>query len=332
MPQGTFAGGVVGTGTPESCTEAALDSALVGGGLVTFNCGLEPVTITITSTTTIAQDTTIDGGGRMTISGGGTVGVFAVTRASFPVLNLAIANGRGHNDGGGSANDSGRVTVRNSTLVGNSTGTCSGIPGCGVGGIFSLGGVATVTGSALAANTAHLAGGGIFSPNSIVVVPNSTLAGNSGDGIAVGGVDGGTLTATNSTFWGNAARPGHGGAITVFGRGPAIVSNSIMVNSTAPNCDGNITDGGHNLQWPGNDCGETIPSADPLLDPDNLEDNGGQVTEVSCNCASTPDFFDSCAVGACSCPPEGEPRHLNACDCGEGKCFNGSACVARVEP
>jgi len=80
---------------------------------------------------------------------------------------------------------------------------------------------------------------------------------------------------------------------------------------------------------------KTDPDAattDPLLDPDNLEDNGGQVTEVSCNCASTPDFFDSCAVGACSCPPEGEPRHLNACDCGEGKCFNGSACVARVEP
>ena len=28
VPQGAFAAGVVGTGTPESCTEAALDAAL----------------------------------------------------------------------------------------------------------------------------------------------------------------------------------------------------------------------------------------------------------------------------------------------------------------
>jgi hypothetical protein len=30
---------VVGTGTASSCTEAALDVALAGGGTVTFNCG-----------------------------------------------------------------------------------------------------------------------------------------------------------------------------------------------------------------------------------------------------------------------------------------------------
>lgn len=31
--------GVVGDGTPGSCTESALTSALNGGGLVTFDCG-----------------------------------------------------------------------------------------------------------------------------------------------------------------------------------------------------------------------------------------------------------------------------------------------------
>ncbi len=33
------AAGVVGTGTPGSCTQTALTTALTGGGTVTFNCG-----------------------------------------------------------------------------------------------------------------------------------------------------------------------------------------------------------------------------------------------------------------------------------------------------
>ncbi len=33
----TGAVGIVGDGTPESCTDAALTTALSGGGLVTFN-------------------------------------------------------------------------------------------------------------------------------------------------------------------------------------------------------------------------------------------------------------------------------------------------------
>ena len=57
-----WAAGVVGDGTPASCTEAALDSALSAGGSVTFDCGASSVTITITSTKIIGADTTIDGG------------------------------------------------------------------------------------------------------------------------------------------------------------------------------------------------------------------------------------------------------------------------------
>ena len=34
--------GTVGGGTPASCTEAALDAALAGGGSVSFNCGGSP--------------------------------------------------------------------------------------------------------------------------------------------------------------------------------------------------------------------------------------------------------------------------------------------------
>src|ERR1041385_5296359 len=75
-----WAAGVVGSGTAGSCTDAALDTALAGGGLVTFDCGTDPVTIDITSgtgTKAISADTTIDGGGLVTISGGNSVLVVA---------------------------------------------------------------------------------------------------------------------------------------------------------------------------------------------------------------------------------------------------------------
>ena len=39
---------VVGTGTPASCT-AALDAAVARGGIVTFDCGTAPTTLTVTS-------------------------------------------------------------------------------------------------------------------------------------------------------------------------------------------------------------------------------------------------------------------------------------------
>ena len=91
---------VVGTGTSASCTEAALDACLPGGGsfdgTVTFACG-GAATITVTSLSspkTISADTTIDGGSVITISGGGTVPAFIVNSGvTFTVQNLTIANG-----------------------------------------------------------------------------------------------------------------------------------------------------------------------------------------------------------------------------------------------
>src|SRR5262245_43408941 len=84
MPQSArsaFAAGVVGDGTPTSCTERALDAALAGGGLVTFNCGAGPVTIAVTSQKTIGVDTTIEGGGLVVIAGSQATRVFAVGTA-----------------------------------------------------------------------------------------------------------------------------------------------------------------------------------------------------------------------------------------------------------
>jgi hypothetical protein len=120
-PSSARAAGVVGTGTPGSCNDTALNAALTGGGLVTFDCGGGAVTIDIstgTGTKFIVANTTIDGGGVITISGGGSVGVFVVV-ATFAVQNLTIANGKHFgNQGGGILNANGPVTVTNSTFSG----------------------------------------------------------------------------------------------------------------------------------------------------------------------------------------------------------------------
>ncbi len=66
---------VVGSGTPASCTSAAFVSAVALGGIITFDCGPDPVTITLDQTARVFNDTgpeiVIDGGGLITLSGGG---------------------------------------------------------------------------------------------------------------------------------------------------------------------------------------------------------------------------------------------------------------------
>lgn len=62
------AAGVVGDGTPGSCTDAAYAAAFTGGGLVTFDCGPNPHTIVV-NTQVITGSTTVDGGGLVTLDG-----------------------------------------------------------------------------------------------------------------------------------------------------------------------------------------------------------------------------------------------------------------------
>jgi hypothetical protein len=65
---------VIGNGTPASCTSAAVLAAVTAGGIITFNCGPDPATITLTQTAKVRNSTqkvVIDGGGKVTLSGGG---------------------------------------------------------------------------------------------------------------------------------------------------------------------------------------------------------------------------------------------------------------------
>jgi hypothetical protein len=66
---------VVGDGTPASCTGEAVIEAVAQGGVITFDCGPDPVTITLESPAKVFNDANdrvvLDGGGLVTLSGGG---------------------------------------------------------------------------------------------------------------------------------------------------------------------------------------------------------------------------------------------------------------------
>jgi hypothetical protein len=66
---------IVGEGTAASCTGEAFIAAVAKGGVITFDCGNAPATITLDRPAKIVNDTgpeiVIDGGGRVTLSGGG---------------------------------------------------------------------------------------------------------------------------------------------------------------------------------------------------------------------------------------------------------------------
>lgn len=52
---------------------------------------------------------------------------------------------------------------------------------------------------------------------------------------------------------------------------------------------------------------------------------GGFVRIERC-CGAVPDFTNLCVIGPCSCPPDSE-HEIQVCDCGEGMCWDGTACV-----
>jgi hypothetical protein len=65
---------VIGNGSPAGCTSAAVVRAVAAGGIITFDCGPAPVTIVMRQTATVPKTrrrVVLDGGGRVTLSGGG---------------------------------------------------------------------------------------------------------------------------------------------------------------------------------------------------------------------------------------------------------------------
>lgn len=136
---------VVGTGTPESCTGEAFIAAVAGGGVITFDCGPDPVTITLDRPAKIFNDTgpriVIDGGGLVTLSGAGQTRILYMNTCDenqvwttpmcqnqdhpqLTVQNLTFVDGNSKNesefDGGGAIwVRGGRFKVVNSRFFNN---------------------------------------------------------------------------------------------------------------------------------------------------------------------------------------------------------------------
>jgi len=94
---------VVGTGTPESCTQAALQTAITKGGVVTFDCGKSPVTIALTATLTVpyTKSTVIDGAGLVTLDGQSAVQIlnwnspnYKNNDNSLTIQHMALVNAK----------------------------------------------------------------------------------------------------------------------------------------------------------------------------------------------------------------------------------------------
>lgn len=195
----------VGDGTPGSCTEAALQTAANGGGTIVFDCGADPVTITVTSQITFDKETVLDGGGTVTLSGGGTSRIlyldsdYNTPTPRLTVQRLSFKDGK-------------------SAAVGEDTAQ-------GGAAIYADGGSLTVHTCVFENNKGpatgqDVAGGAIY---------------------GFGGGDAAETVIVNSTFQGNACSDG--GAVGSLNRNLTII-NSVLSNNAATGTGGNPGDGG----------------------------------------------------------------------------------------
>jgi hypothetical protein len=223
---------VIGNGTPASCGSAAVVDAVGRGGIITFDCGPDPVTITMTATARIFNDTgpeiVIDGGGLVTLSGNGQRRILYMNTCD---PDLVWTTNRCD------LQDHPRLTVQNLTFV---DGASFGDDPDGGGAIYVRGGQFRAIDSRFFRNECDgtgpdVAGGAIrlvgTSPGLTNYIVGSTFGGAAGlgntcsNGGAVGGLHA-PITFVNSVFThslavGNGANParpgtpggGNGGAI-----------------------------------------------------------------------------------------------------------------------
>ncbi|MEG3634532.1 hypothetical protein [Micromonospora palythoicola] len=124
----------VGNGTADSCTSAAVIRAVAAGGIITFDCGPDPVTIRMTATAKVRNangpQVVLDGGGKVTLSGQG--------RRRILYMNTCDAL-QGWTTSHCDDQDHPRLTVQNLTFAdGDATGQRT--DGGGGGAIFVRGG------------------------------------------------------------------------------------------------------------------------------------------------------------------------------------------------
>jgi hypothetical protein len=273
---------VIGTGTPESCTSEAIVSAVAQGGTTTFNCGPDPLTITMTATARVFNDkpdVVLDGGGKVTLSGGG---------ARRVIYQNTCDEAQVYTSPRCDIQDTPRLTVQNMTMVdGNSSGQGYGRDDVyGGGAIFVRGGQLKIVNSRFFRNQCEPIGpdlGGAAvralstSPNVPVYVVGSTFGGAEGygnqcsNGGALSGL-GASYTVLNSLITHNKAigygqnppidgKPGGGSGGAIYQDGNTFdlsVCGSAVNNNTA-------NEGGGALFYVSNDLSGTMSVTDSVL-------------------------------------------------------------------
>jgi predicted outer membrane repeat protein len=222
------AGGIVGNGTAASCTAAALQNRLSSGGTVTFNCGSQPVTLTLTSPLIVENDSVIDGGNVVSLSGGKTSRLL-INRASLSLKNLTLRDAYSNDAYGGAAvvNDyRANLTVSNSKFIANVARISPASGDAGGGAIALHGGTLQIDSTQFLSNVALNGGGGaIHSVLGNIAVKNSFFrnnhAGEPGyagaiysDGTLEGAVNGFSILRNNRFVENSGA--GQGGAVFLF--------------------------------------------------------------------------------------------------------------------
>jgi hypothetical protein len=254
---------VIGTGTPAGCTAQAVVDAVAAGGVITFNCGSSPVTIVMTLTAKVFNNAgpgiVIDGGGLVTLSGGGVRRILYMNTCD-PAQEWTTSHCNNQ--------DHPQLTVQNLTFIdGNSTGED-----------YDGGG-----------------GGAIFVRGGRFKIVNSTFLNNRCDefGPDVGGAavrvlsqyNGLPVYVVNSTFTGNLCS--NGGGTSSIGVSWTMV-NSLFTNNEAIGIGANPaqsgTPGGGNggaIYLDGNEM--TLTVLDTRIENNHAREGGGAIFFVSNN-------------------------------------------------
>jgi len=250
---------VVGDGTPGSCTEAALDAAIADTGSVAiiFDCGPAPHTIMVTSEKVISRNLVIDGGGLITLSGGGTTRILKLDSyfdRDYPLLTLQFLNlvngytadlpGTDTASGGAAVFRLGGSLTILDCIFENNVGPSPGQDVAG-GAVYSLGIGTTIISGSIFLNNRCSNGGAIGNLHNHLELVNSIVrgssatgtGGNPGDGGNGGGVymDGNnqTFNICGSVISGNTANALGGGVFRVSnnGVGPTTIDQTTVTDN-----------------------------------------------------------------------------------------------------